>query len=194
LIEVISVQPAGRDRVQPVGGERVQPMDQAKRPVTALAGPYGHPLHPALVTIPLGAWVASFVFDLASHLVDEPQFLAEGSRWLIGLGVLGATAAASVGLLDLFAIPGGTRAFRTALVHMSINLTVTAAYAVGFLVRAHPTGPVGAGPLALSAAALAGLAVGGHLGGRLAYRYGVRVADEATQAEGYHTTDTKESV
>jgi hypothetical protein len=29
------------------------------------------------------------------------------------------------------------------------------------------------------------LAVSGYLGGKLAYRYGVRVADEATQAEGY---------
>jgi hypothetical protein len=34
-------------------------------------------------------------------------------------------------------------------------------------------------------AARAGLAVSGWLGGRLAYRYGVRVADEATQVEGY---------
>jgi len=169
-------------------------MDQAKRPVTALAGPYGHPLHPALVPIPIGAWIASFVFDLASRVVDQPQFLAEGSRWLIGLGVLGAVAAGCVGLLDLLAIPGGTRAFRTALVHMSINLTVTAVYAVGFLLRSGATGPVGVGPLVLSAVALAGLLVGGYLGGHLAYRYGVRVADEATQAEGYQSTDTKESV
>lgn len=29
----------------------------AKRPATPLAGPYGHPLHPVLVTIPIGAWV-----------------------------------------------------------------------------------------------------------------------------------------
>jgi uncharacterized membrane protein len=33
--------------------------------------------------------------------------------------------------------------------------------------------------------ALAALAVSGWLGGKLAYRYGVRVADEATQARGY---------
>jgi uncharacterized membrane protein len=37
----------------------------------------------------------------------------------------------------------------------------------------------------LSAACLAVLAVSGYLGGMLAYRYGVRVADEATQASGY---------
>ena len=32
---------------------------QAKHPVTSLAGPYGHPFHPILVTVPIGAWVAS---------------------------------------------------------------------------------------------------------------------------------------
>jgi uncharacterized membrane protein len=166
----------------------MQPMEQAKQPVTVLAGPYGHPLHPALVAVPIGAWIASLVFDVASHLVSDGQFLAEGSRWLIGLGVLGALAAATVGFLDLFAIPTGTRAFRIALVHMSLNLIVTAAYAIGFVIRAgQPAGPVPVGPLLLSAVALAVLTVSGYLGGELAYRYGVRVADETTQATGYAT-------
>ncbi len=40
-----------------------------------------------------------------------------------------------VGFLDLFAIPTGTPAFRTALVHMTLNLLVTIAYAVNFLWR-----------------------------------------------------------
>lgn len=65
-------------------------LQQAKHPVSAvLAGLYGHPLHPILVTVPIGAWVASLVFDVASHLVAEPGFLARGSLWLIGLGVGG---------------------------------------------------------------------------------------------------------
>src|SRR5947209_722202 len=113
----------------------VQSMEQARRPVTGLAGPYGRPVHPAVVAVPIGAWIASLVFDVGSHLVHDGQFLAQGSRWLIGLGVLGALAAATVGFLDLFAIRTGTRAFRTALVHMSLNLAVTAGYAVGFVIR-----------------------------------------------------------
>lgn len=160
----------------------------AKQPVSAaLAGPYGHPWHPLLVTVPIGAWVASLVFDLASHLVVDPGFLARGSLWLIGLGVLAAVVAALVGLLDLLAIPTGTPAFRTGLWHMGLNLTVTAAYAGGFAWRraGDLAGAVGAGPLALSAVSLAGLAVSGFLGGKLAFRYGVRVVDETTQASGY---------
>jgi uncharacterized membrane protein len=39
----------------------------------------------------------------------------------------------------------------------------------------------------LSAVTLALLAAAGWLGGRLAYRYGVRVADEATQATAFQS-------
>lgn len=168
----------------------------AKHPVTVVAGPYGHPFHPILVTVPIGAWTGSLIFDIASHIVDRPGFLTQGSEWLIGIGILGALAAAVFGLLDLLAIPTGTRAFRTGLIHMSLNLGVTIAYVVNFLWR-HGSytheGRVGAGQLALSAVSLAVLGISGSLGGKLAYRYGVRVADEHTQAEGFVTaadTDT----
>lgn len=165
----------------------MQPMEQAKRPVTGLAGRYGHPVHPALAAIPIGAWVASLVFDAASHLVTDPAGLVEGSRWLIGLGVLGALAAATAGLLDLLGLPPGTRVFRTALVHMSLMLAAVTGYAIGFWLRAgEPAGPVRWGPLVLSAVTLAAVAAGGFFGGTLAYRYGVRVAGEEVQATGYH--------
>ena len=67
-------------------------MDSAKRPVTSLAGSYGHPVHPALVAVPIGAWIASFVFDVGSRVVSDGRFLVEGSRWLIALGSRGSTA------------------------------------------------------------------------------------------------------
>ena len=141
----------------------------AKRPLTPLAGPYGHPIHPMLVAIPIGAWVASLVFDLASH-VTTPR----------------ALAAATAGFLDYFAIPTGTRAHRTALLHMAINLTVTVAFGLDLWWRTTLTRTaVPLGPIVLSLVALAGLGVSGYLGGKLAYRYGVRVADEDTQREGF---------
>jgi uncharacterized membrane protein len=167
----------------------VEELQQAKRPVSALlAGPYGHPLHPVLVTVPIGGWVAASVFDIGSHVVGDPGFLARGALWLIAVGVLGALAAALIGLLDLLAIPAGTPVFRIALVHMSLNLAVTGGYVAGFLWRradGGPAAPVPWGPLALSLVCLAVLAVSGFLGGKLAFRYGVRVADEVTQADGY---------
>ena len=162
---------------------------QAKRPLSAaLAGPYGHPFHPLLVTVPIGAWLASLVFDVGSHIVSAPAFLAQGSTWLIAIGVISALVAAATGFLDLLAIPVDTPAFRTGLMHMGLNLLVTTAYAGNFFLRYASYGRgggVSAGPLALSAVSLGTLAVSGYLGGKLAFRYGVRVADEATQIEGY---------
>ena len=73
----------------------MEPAQQAKHPVTVLAGPYGHPFHPMLVTVPIGAWVASLVFDIGSRVVSKPGFLGQGSEWLIAIGVLGALAAAA---------------------------------------------------------------------------------------------------
>ena len=45
--------------------------------------------------------------------------------------------------------------------------------------------PLVTGTFLTTIVALAILVVSGWLGGKLAYRYGVRVADEATQAEGF---------
>src|SRR5829696_9718634 len=111
------------------------PQYDAKRPIAVVAGPYGHPFHPILVTVPIGAWVCSLVFDIASHIVAQPGFLTQGAEWLIAIGVVGALAAATIGFLDLLAIPSGTPAFRIGLLHMSLNIGVVAAYIVNFVWR-----------------------------------------------------------
>ena len=161
--------------------------EEAKEPLTVVAGPYGHPFHPLLVTVPIGAWVGSLVLDIASHDVDQPGALSRGAYWMIAVGIIGALLAAVFGLLDLLTIPRGTRAFIVGLVHMAINVTVVALFVVSWIVRAanglgEATRPL---PLVLSIVAIALLLVSGWLGGMLSYRYGVRVADEETQAEGF---------
>src|SRR5437764_12633302 len=96
---------------------------EAKDPVSPVAGPYGHPFHPILVTIPIGAWVASVVFDIAAKVnAHGSRSLVDAAYWLIGLGVVGALLAAIFGLMDLLTIPRGTTAFRAALTHMGLNL------------------------------------------------------------------------
>lgn len=161
--------------------------ESAKQPRSVLAGPYGHPFHPILVTVPIGAWVASLLFDVASMVSsDDQEMFAEASYWLIGLGIVGALGAAVFGFMDLLGIPRGTRAWSTGLTHMALNLAVVALFVVGFLVRAgQGYEEVTALQLVISLVALSALGASGWLGGKLAYRYGVRVAGEETQAEGY---------
>jgi uncharacterized membrane protein len=164
------------------------PVQEAKRPLTRIAGPYGHPLHPALVTVPIGAWVASMGFDLAARVSDEPEVFAKGSYWLIVLGLLGAAGAAFFGVLDLLAIPRDTKAFRTGVRHLLLNSTTVLLYGVNLAIRHGRLDKAGAVPVALvalSAVSLALLGASGWLGGKLAYHYGVRVAAEVDQAEGF---------
>jgi uncharacterized membrane protein len=162
---------------------------EAKHPVTVAAGPYGHPFHPILVTLPIGTWIASLVFDVATRAQDAGSpSLVDASYWLIGLGIVGALVAAVFGLLDLLPIARGTRAFRNGLIHLGLNLLVVALFAVNFAWRSGDhteLAKVEVGQIALSVVAIVLLAISGWIGGRLAYRYGVRVVDERAQAEGF---------
>ncbi|MEV0288660.1 MULTISPECIES: DUF2231 domain-containing protein [unclassified Kribbella] len=163
-------------------------LERAKRPKSKLAGPYGHPFHPVLVAVPIGTWVASVVFDLVAVInADEAPVFAKGAYWLIGIGIIGALLAAVFGLMDLLAIPRGTKVFRTGLTHMTLNLTVVALFVISFAIRAGAGyDEVSVAGFVLSLFAVGLLGASGWLGGQLAYHYGVRVAGEATQREGYH--------
>ena len=161
----------------------------AKAPLTPIAGPYGHPFHPILVTVPIGAWVSSVVFDIASLAnADGAPTLVDASFWLIGIGIVGAAVAAVFGLMDFLAIPRHTRARTSGLAHLGLNLVVVALYVVNWFWRLgdHATATeVEVGQLVLSIVALALLGVSGWIGGMLTYRFGVRVVDETEQAAGY---------
>jgi uncharacterized membrane protein len=158
----------------------------AKRPASAAAGPYGHPFHPLLVTLPIGAWVSSLIFDIVARAGNDETVFSRGAYWLIGIGIIGAAVAAIFGLMDLLTIPGGTVAKRTALTHMTLNVIVLVLFIISYLLRRSDDGETAeTTPFVLSIIALVLLAASGWLGGKMAYRYGVRVADERTQAQGY---------
>ncbi len=170
--------------------QAVTPHQESKRPRLPLAGPYGHPLHPILVTIPIGAWVASLIFDLAAIFGSSVEAFTRGAVWLIGIGIVGAILAAILGLLDFSNLRAGTRAHRVGLMHLTINSIVLVLFIAGFLVRrGSDYSQVSGTGVVISIVALAMLGVSGWLGGNLAYKYGVRVADESVQAEGFRAAD-----
>lgn len=162
-----------------------QPQTQAKQPRSVLAGPYGHPLHPAIVTLPIGAWVSSLILDIAALAGDNPA-LAEASVWVIGIGIAGALLAAIFGAMDFSRVPKGTRAFKTGATHMTLNVVALVLFAISFWIRIDTdanTVPVSGLVVSIIAVALVGAS--GWLGGKLAYTYGIRVADEQTQEKGF---------
>ena len=169
-------------------------LQRIKEPSSPAAGPYGHPFHPIAVTIPIGTWVASLLFDVASLRSDEPRVFARASAELVKTGLAGGAAAAFLGFLDYMKIPKKSAAGVTATTHLALNVTCMALYVMNLAQRErrlHAAGTrdaaVAANDIGLSLLSLSLLGASGWLGGMLAYRYGVRVADERTQSEGLRT-------
>lgn len=163
----------------------------SKRPASVVAGPYGHPFHPVAVTLPIGAFTASLLFDLAGLLgwLDEAN-AAFAAAWLLVIGLVGAVVAMALGVMDLATIPSRTPAARVAVTHGSINAVASAVLLLGAGIRfTSGTDEVPLLAFWLSVAGMALIGVGGWLGGKLAYTYGVRVARENRQDEAYHRLD-----
>jgi uncharacterized membrane protein len=164
-------------------------LDRAKHPVSVAAGPYGHPFHPILVTVPIGAWIGSLVLDIGSRAADNGGGLARAAWWMIALGIIGAAVAAIFGLLDFTRLPKRSTAGRTALIHMTLNVIVLACFVASWIWREDRgvEEETSTGQIVLSIVALLLLSVSGWLGGRLSYHFGVRVARERDQLVGYDT-------
>lgn len=159
-------------------------MRAAHRPGVSAAGPYGRPFHPLLATVPVGAFVLTFAFDVAS-LVVEGRMYGRAATWLSAIGVVSGVVAAFFGLVDARRLTPGSRAHATATRHMVMMDVVLLCFVVGFFVRrADPDQYLDGTPpiaVALSAIGVVVLVAGAWIGGRLAYSYGTRVADEADQ-------------
>lgn len=140
---------------------------------------FGHPLHPALVSFPLGMWSSALVADLAGD--------TKTARRLSGLGLLGALPVAATGLSDWLDTSGAEQ--RVGLAHMGTNLVAILLVGAGW--KARRAGKRRRGG-AIGALGLAVAGVGGWLGGHLAYALGVGV--DANAFDGGPTEWTNLSI
>jgi uncharacterized membrane protein len=139
----------------------------------------GHPIHPMLVVIPLGLFIAAVVFDALFFWRGASTF-ASVAYWNIAGGIVGGLLAAVFGLIDWIAIPAGTRAKRIGLVHGGSNVLVVAIFGVVWLSRGgQPDVAPTMNLFLLEIVALALGAVAGWLGGELVDRLAVGVDDGA---------------
>lgn len=139
----------------------------------------GHPIHPMLVTIPIGLWIFSLVCDFIARGSASPETWASASFYAMVGGIIGALAAALPGLVDLLSLRH-TPIISTAVKHMALNLTIVALYIINAAMRWGDTGMAAAGtPLVLSIVAILMLLVSGWLGGKMVFEGGVAVHTEA---------------
>jgi nitrite reductase/ring-hydroxylating ferredoxin subunit/uncharacterized membrane protein len=143
----------------------------------------GHPLHPALVHVPVGAWLSAGILDLAGG--DE-----QASRALVAAGLAAALPTAVTGAADWS--EQHEQQMRVGVVHAAGNMIATALYGASLVSRRPPLSR------ALRLAGLAAASGSAYLGGHMAFR----LAGGANHAEavphliepGWHHVLTSEEL
>lgn len=110
------------------GGARRRMIDNA------LNGTWlGHPLHPALTDIPVGAWTVGLALDGVEALTGRTEFVA-GADAALTIGVVGAVGSALTGLAQWQYTDSRSR--RLGLAHALLNTGALALYGVSLALRA----------------------------------------------------------
>ena len=141
-----------------------------------------HPIHPALVPIPIGSFFVALVGDVMHAAIREDPFWYDLSYACIGIGLVAAVVAAIAGAVDYLAVKMPPRVFRLATLHAILNGAALILYAVSLMVRRHrvaETGPSWPLAMGLAVAGFALLGVSGWIGGKLAFEHRVGVVEEA---------------
>ncbi|MEV0155388.1 Rieske 2Fe-2S domain-containing protein [Micromonospora sp. NPDC050686] len=154
------------DRLQ----RRVQSTLRSQRVRDLLHGvPLGHPLHPAMVQVPVGAWISAAVLDL---LPGQRR----AATTLVALGTASAVPSAVAGLNDWAGLSRDQR--RIGLIHAAANAIGLTLYAGSLAARLN--GRHGTGR-ALAYLGLGAASAGAYIGGHLAYKQGAQVSQSVSE-------------
>lgn len=137
----------------------------------------GHPLHPAITDLPVGAWTTAMAMDMIDTVRGTDE-LARGAEAAIGIGLIGAIGAAATGTADWSDTSGEAR--KIGVVHGVMNASAAALYSASWLLRKQ--GQVGLGR-AVSTVGFGLVMASAWLGGHLVYQQRIGV-DHAREQEG----------
>lgn len=140
---------------------------------------FGHPLHPALTDVPLGAWTVGVVADWALIVTGKVPAVA-GDLALV-VGTLAALAAFASGWTDFHPTYGHER--RLAVTHGSLMTLVIVAMIVSFVMRLGGGGEPHVSAIVLSTIAYVVALATAYIGGHVTFGLGTMVNHNAF-AEG----------
>ena len=142
-----------------------------------LKGFPGHPLHPPLTDVTIGAYTHATAMAVLSRLGVSEENTA--TAWWLALivGLVATVPTALTGFADWLDISRGTPLWRTATAHLTAMLSATVIFAIaaGSGHADYVDGVVGGGSLVLTLAGYVVLAAGGWLGGAIVFVHGMRV-------------------
>lgn len=142
---------------------------------------FGHPLHPVITDVPIGAWLLTAVFDIL-WLISFAGFAwaARGAEAAVILGIAGALGAAVTGLTDWSDTYGAER--RVGLNHALFNVSALIFYVISLVLRLlQPAGESIAGAI-FGFIGLALVLYAGYLGGEMVFAKGTNVNHTAWEA------------
>lgn len=158
------------------------------RGVPSTAAIHGHPIHPALIPLPIAFLIGAAVTDLL-YWNGSSLFWARMSFWLIVAGFVSGVIAAMAGLTDFLTIPRA-RVHRAGWIHMTGNvLVLIISFANAALRIGSPTARIVPWGLTLSLFTAALLGVTGWYGGELVFRHMIGVTGHGRADHGDHTNE-----
>ena len=152
---------------------------------TLLNGTFlGHPLHPAITDVPIGAWLLAVIFDIVWLVSPSANaWAARGAEVAVLIGILAAIGAAVTGMADWSDTYGAERT--VGLYHAGLNTLALVLYIISFVLRlAVPTGESTLAAICGFFGIIAVL-VAAYLGGDMVFGKGTGVNHTAWQ-EGSH--------
>jgi nitrite reductase/ring-hydroxylating ferredoxin subunit/uncharacterized membrane protein len=159
--------------------EPVLGQDAPRGPRDFLYGTWlGHSLHAAVITVPVGSWSATMLFDLMRE--------ERAADLTLGLGLVGAVGAAVTGAAQWQDTTNEEAPRRLGALHALLNVAATSLMAGSWLLRQQ--GRRGAG-VTLSTLGLGVNLASAWLGGELAYELGIGVNHAAFQKPPSDWTD-----
>jgi nitrite reductase/ring-hydroxylating ferredoxin subunit/uncharacterized membrane protein len=136
----------------------------------------GHPLHPAITDVPIGAYVVALVLDFSGQ--------RSAAAAAIGVGIVFMLLAALAGYADYIDLENKPRRFGT--IHSSLMLVALVFYVVSFVMR------LGATPspaeVWLSVIGFLIVITSAYVGGELVYNLGTQVDRHAWRGGGTNWT------
>jgi uncharacterized membrane protein len=96
----------------------------------------GHPIHPAIVALPIGLYFGTVLSDIAFHLSPHDSLWLNVSFWAGVAAIVTALIAAVFGFGDYLTMPQSEKVHKIATTHMIANLATVALFAVAaFLLK-----------------------------------------------------------
>ncbi|MCB5186465.1 DUF2231 domain-containing protein [Methylobacillus caricis] len=134
-----------------------------------------HPIHPMLVSLPIGFLIGALLSDIAYILIED-LFWAQASFWLLIAGLGSGVLAGAAGIWEF---SGSKRARNLTIgwAHGIVNLVVLGLTAYNIILRLDDYTVIISQGLIVSGVTAVLLGISGWLGGELVFRHGIGVSE-----------------